>query len=125
MKRFLFTVCVLIAIAGPSGAQTQTAAEIRQAAQQQLTQSRANSTQYSSVLADLNARNSSNTYAVTFQLLRSEITRLEASIDSEQTRIRNSLDGGNRVSPEMFNRVQRLIDRHGARLADLEAFVAQ
>ncbi|MCL2192527.1 MAG: hypothetical protein FWB78_03920 [Treponema sp.] len=125
MKRVLLAVGVFFVVGVVAHAQILSSAEIRQNAQQQLNQSRTNSTQFEEILADLTARNMSNTDAVAFSQLRSEIERLEASITTEQARIRNALDSGTRVSPEMFNRVQRLMDRHAARLAELEAFIAQ
>jgi len=125
MKRVLLAIVVLLAAGVAVYAQTPTSAETRQNAQAHLNQSRSNSAQFEQTLADLYARNSGNTDSAVFNQLRMEIDRLEASITTEQNRIRVALDNGNRVNPEMFNRVQRLIDRHGARLAELEAFIAQ
>jgi len=125
MKRVLLAVGVFFVVGVVAHAQLLTSAEIRQNAQQYLGQARTNATQFGDVQADLYARNASNVDAVAFTQLRAEIDRLEASINTEQTRIRNALDSGTRVSPEMFNRVQRLMDRHAARLVELESFIAQ
>jgi len=124
MKRVLLVVGILFVVGVVSHAQLLTSAEIRQNAQAQLAQSRSNSTQFEQTLADLQTRNASNSDSAAFNQLRAEIERLEASINLEQGRIRSALDSGTRVSPELFNRVQRLMDRHAARMAELEAFIA-
>ena len=125
MKRVFLAVSVFFVISVVAHAQVLTSAETRQNAQERLNQGRSSATQFEETLADLNARNAGNTDSATFNQLRSDIDRLEASINTEQTRIRNALDSGTRVSPELFNRVQRLMDRHAALLAQLEAFIAQ
>jgi len=124
MKRVLLAVGVFFVVGVAAHAQLLTSAEIRQNAQAQLNQSRSNSAQFAEVQADLGDRNASNTDMAAFNQLRTEIERLEASINTEQARIRNALDNGTRVSPELFSRVERLMDRHAARLAELEAFIA-
>jgi len=125
MKRVLLTVAVLLVTGAVVYAQTLSSAEVRQNAQTRLNEGRSNSTQFEQVLAELYTRNAGNVDSATFNQMRAEIERLEASINTEQARIRTALDNGSRVSPEMFNRVQRLMDRHSARLAELEAFIAQ
>jgi DNA anti-recombination protein RmuC len=102
----------------PSSSQT------RQTAQQYLSQARTNSTQFESILADLTARNTSNRDLENFNRLRADIDRLEASINIEQSRLNTNLASGRRVDPEMLNRIQRLIDQHKAKLAELEAFIS-
>jgi len=124
MKRVLLAVGIIFVVGVMSHAQQLTSAEIRQNAQAQLSQSQSNSAQFEQTLAELQTRNASNSDAAAFNQLRAEIERLEASISMEQGRIRNALDGGTRVSPELFNRVQRLMERHAARMAELEAFIA-
>ncbi|MCL2600686.1 MAG: aminoglycoside 6-adenylyltransferase [Treponema sp.] len=123
MKRVLLAVAIIL-VAG-AAVYAQTSAEVRQNAQTQLNQGRTNSTQFEQSLADLAARNAGNSDSAAFNQLRSEIERLESSIATEQNRIRSALDNGSRVNPEMFNRVQRLMDRHSAKLAELEAFIAR
>jgi len=125
MKRVILAVGVFFVVGVVAHAQILTSAEVRQNAQQRLGEARTNASQFEETQADLYARNASNVDAVAFNQLRAEIDRLEASINTEQARIRNALDSGTRVSPELFNRVQRLMDRHAARMAELEAFIAQ
>ena len=50
---------------------------------------------------------------------------LENQINDEQTRLNASLDRNIRVSRETFDRIQRLIDQHKAKLAELEAFTSR
>jgi len=121
MKLVLLTTAVFFAGAVAAFAQQS---QIRQEAQQSLSQSRSNATQFEATLNDLQARNASNVDAAYYNQLRAEINRLEAAIETEQARIRASLDAGTRVGPEMFNRVQRLIEMHAERLAELQEFVS-
>jgi len=125
MRRVFLAISVFFVVSVVAHAQVLSSAETRQNAQERLNQGRSSATQFEETLADLNARNAGNTDSATFNQLRSDIDRLEVSINTEQTRIRNALDSGTRVSPELFNRVQRLMDRHAGMLAQLEAFIAQ
>ena len=126
MKRIsLFTIILLmvsLAVFAQQAGGPPQSAEVKQNAQQTLTQGRTNSSQFESTLADLRARNTSNLDADTYNRLRNEIEQLEFQINVEQTRIRSRLDRGTKVNPAMFDRVQRLIDQHKAKLAELEKF---
>jgi hypothetical protein len=113
----MVSVAVFAQQAGPPQS-----AETKQSAQQTLTQGRTNSTQFESTLADLKSRNTSNLDADTYNRLKNELDLLESQINVEQTRIRTRLDRGTKVNPAMFDRVQRLIDQHKAKLAELEKF---
>jgi uncharacterized protein involved in exopolysaccharide biosynthesis len=106
-----------------AGGPPQTA-ETMQSAQQTLSQGRTNSTQFETTLTDLKARNTSNFNADAYTRLKNEIDQLEFQINTEQTRIRTRLDKGTKVNPAMFDRVQRLIDQHKSKLAELESFTA-
>ena len=128
MKKTLLVIIILL-LAGitlyaqQAGGPPQTA-ETKQSAQQLSTQAKTNSSQFEATLADLNARNVSNKDAETYNRLKSEIDRLESLINTEQTKIRATLDSGRKLSPEFFNRLQRLIDRHKAKVTELDAFIA-
>ena len=133
MKRILLAAIILFVAgitvhaqqtASQGGATRPTSSQIKQNAQQLTTQSKTNSSQFESTQADLNARNTSNSDAATFARLTREIERLETLISEEQTKIRTSLDNGSRLAPELFSRVQRLIDQHKAKIAELDAFIA-
>ena len=130
MKRFLLVIVVFllvgaIAFAQAGGASPPTSAQTTQSAQQLLTEGRSNSSQYEATLAQLIADNTSNDDANSFTRLRMEINRLETSINSEQNRIAGILNGGNKVSPELLARVERLMNQHRTKLAELEAFVSR
>ena len=99
-------------------------AQTKQTAQQSLSQGRTNSSQFESGLNDLKARNQSNMDLDNYNRIKSEIDQLEAQINTEQTRIGNTLDRGAKVSPALLERVQRLIDQHKAKLAELEGFAS-
>ena len=126
MKRISLIAIMLLVIsmavfAQSAGGPPQTA-EVMQNAQQTLSQGRTNSSQFESTLADLKARNTSNLDADTYNRLKNEIEQLEFQINVEQTRIRSRLDRGTKVNLAMFDRVQRLIDQHKAKLTELERF---
>ena len=127
MKRIsLITIILLVisvaAFAQQAGGGPPQTAETKQSAQQTLSQGKTNSSQFESTLADLQARNTSNLNADTYNRLKSEIEQLEFQINMEQTKIRARLDRGTKVNPAIFDRVQRLIDQHKAKLAELETF---
>ena len=128
MKQILLTIVVLLlagtmVYAQQAGGPPQSA-ETRQSAQQTVTQSRTNSSQFVAALADLNARNTSNIDAAYYNQLKADIDKLEAAITSEEGKIRASLDRGSKVGPQLFERIQRLIDQHKAKTDELDAFTS-
>jgi hypothetical protein len=126
MKRFLLVNVLLLAacitVFAQRAGDRPTSSQTKEEATRLLNQSRTNASQFESTFADLNARNSSNNDAVTYNQLKADIERLESAINTEQGRIRASLDAGARVSPELFQRVQRLMNQHKQKMAELEAF---
>lgn len=129
MKRsFLITVLLLLtsfavfaqqaATANPSSSQT------KQNAQQYLNQAKSNSQQYESALQDLKARNMSNKDSYTFNRLKSDIDKLETSINTEQKSIGAILDRGTKVTTEVMDRIERMIGQHKAKVNELETFVS-
>jgi hypothetical protein len=119
----LFT-CIMVYAQQAQGGSPPSSSQTRQTSQQYLSQARSNSTQFESMLADLTARNAGNRDMETFNRIKAEIDRLEASINIEESRMRTNLDNGRKVDPEMLNRIQRLIDQHKAKLAELESFIS-
>ena len=129
MKQFFLTLVVLILVgttvyAQQTGSQP-TSAETRQNAQQSLSQSRTNSSQFESTLADLKARNTSNRDAIYYNQLMAEIERLENQINTEEGKARLSLDRGVKVDAALINRIEQLINQHKAKTDELEAFTSQ
>ena len=125
MKRILWTAAVFFVVNVMVHAQVQTSAEIKQSAQQLLSQTQTTHTQFATTQADLNARNKSNIDAAAYLRLRTEIARLESWINREQTSIGGSLDSGNLVSAELLDRVQRFIDQHTTAMSELQSFISQ
>jgi len=128
VKRISLITIILLVIsmavfAQQAGGPPQTA-ETMSSAQQTLSQGKTNSAQFDSTLNDLKTRNTSNLNADTYNRLKNEIDQLEFQINVEQTRIRSRLDRGTKVNPAMFDRVQRLIDQHKSKLAELERFTS-
>ena len=128
MKRISLITTILLVIsmavfAQQAGGPPQTA-ETMQSAQQTLTQGRTNSSQFEQTLDDLKTRNTSNLNADTYNRLKGEIEQLEFQINVEQTRIRSRLDKGTKVNPALFDRVERLIEQHKAKLSELERFTS-
>ena len=99
-----------------------TSDQTKASAKQYLEQANSNASQFESVQANLNARNVGNDDERNFNLLKAEIERLEASIVSEQNKISATLEKGIKVSKEALDNVQRLIDKHKDKLAELQAF---
>jgi peptidoglycan hydrolase CwlO-like protein len=129
MKRILLISVVIFIMAGTMAfaQQTQqnpTSAQTRQSAQQYLTQSKSNNSDFQSTLDDLKARNGSNRDASAFARLKSEIDRIEVTINSEEKSIRASLDKGTKVNSEVMNRYENFINQHSAKVAELESFVS-
>ena len=129
MKR-IFLVIVILLLAGTTVfAQTrrefQSSAQVTQNAQQLLTQGRASLSEYESVLAQLIAANRGNADAETFYRIRAEMERIESLIKQEEERITAATQSGSRVSNEIINRIERLIEQHRRNLAELEAFIAR
>jgi hypothetical protein len=128
MKRFLLVnillaVCITV-FAQQAGTARPTSAQTREAASRLLDQTRTNASQYESTQADLTARNTGNNDAVVFNQLKADIERLESTITTEQGRISASLDAGARVSPELLQRIERLMSQHRQKMAQLEAFAS-
>jgi len=91
MKRtILVTIMLLfaglIAFAQQTGT-AQSSAQIKQNAQQTLTQAKSNSSQFESTMDTLNALNGGNIDAGLYEKLKAEIDRLEADIKNEQTQM--------------------------------------
>jgi len=130
MKRFLL-MCVFLLAAGimvfaqqTGGSSRPSTAEIKTNATQYLNQGKSNSAQYDTMQANLNARNTSNKNAFAFNQLKGEIDKLESSITEEQNKVSTSLERGMKINEESLNKIQRLIDQHKAKLAELEAFAS-
>ena len=129
MKRILLVIVILLLAGAMVFAQTQrefqSSAQITQSAQQLLTQGRSSLTEYESTLAQLIAANRGNADAETFYRIRAEMERIEKLIKQEEERITATTQGGSRVSQEIMNRIERLIEQHRRNLAELEAFIAR
>jgi len=130
MKRIFMVVILLatsIAVFAQQAANTQrtsrpTSEQTKDAAKQYLQQGQAQATQFDAVQASLNARNVGNDDARNFNQIKAEIERLEASIVAEQNKISATLEKGIKVSRETLDNVQRLLDKHKEKLAELQAF---
>ena len=130
MKRFLLASVILLmtgiaVFAQQAGAANRpTSSEVKTNATQYLNEGKSNASQFDTVQGNLNERNASNKDAFTFNQLKDEISKLESSITEEQNKLSASLDRGMKINEESFSRVQRLIDQHKAKLAELEAFTS-
>ena len=128
MKKILL-VTVIFLVAGTiayaqQSQQLPSSAEVKQDAQQYLNQARANTDEIEGILANLRARNSGNRDIDVFNRLKAEIEHLESRIKEEEVRIGARLDQGINVSSDMLNRIERMINQHKAKQAELEAFIA-
>ena len=128
MKR-IFVVVILLAtsmavFAQQTRSSRPTSEQTKDNAKQFLDQGKTNATQFDSVQSNLNTRNTANDDTRNFNQLRTEIERLEASIVAEQNKISTTLEKGLKVSRETLDNVQRLIDKHKEKLAELEKFTS-
>ena len=133
MKRILFITAVLLITgtiiyaqqqAQQGGSTIPTSNQTKQNAQQYLDQAKSNNSEFLSMLDDLKARNGSNKDSYTFNRLKSEIERIEATITSEEKSIKASLDRGTKVNTEVMDRIENFINQHSAKLQELEEFVS-
>ena len=129
MKRILLVAVVLLMVgtvvsAQQGGAEPPTSSQTKQSAQQFLNQVKTNHKEYEDTLEDLKARNGSNKDAYTFNRLKGEIERIEATINSEQKAIRSSLDRGTKVNTEVMGRIENFIIQHKEKMDELDAFVS-
>ena len=131
MKRTLL-ITIMLFFAGlvlyaqqAGGSSQQSSAQIKQTAQQSLTQGKTNFSQFQSTLESLKAQNTSNDDAATYRRLMEQIAQLEIRIKKEQTFMQAKLDQGSKLSSAVVNQIQRLIDQYEAALADLEKFIAK
>jgi len=131
MKRTLLVTimllfAVLVVYAQQAGGSSQpSSAQIKQTAQQSLTQGKTNSSQFEATLDSLKAQNTSNNDAATYKRLKDQIDQLEARINKEQSEMQAKLDQGSKVSSAIVDQIQRLIDRHKVALAEMEKFIAR
>jgi len=125
MKRIFLVVILLatgMAVFAQSRSTRPTSEQTRDNAKQFLEQGKTNATQFDTVQASLNTRNTANDDTRNFNQLRTEIERLEASIVAEQNKISATLEKGLKVGSETLDNVQRLIEKHKQKLAELEKF---
>jgi len=131
MKRtFLITIMLFFAVLAVYAQQTggssqQSSAQVKQTAQQTLTQGKTNFTQFQSTLDSLKAQNEGNDDAATYRRLKAQIDELEARINKEQAQMQSRLNQGSKLSSSVVNQIQRLIDQYEAALAELEKFIAK
>jgi len=131
MKRILLATIMLlfaglIVYAQQAGGSSQpSSAQIKQNAQQTLTQGKTNSSQFESTMSALIALNTGNNDAAVYNRLKEQIDQLETRIKKEQTQMQSRLDQGVKVSSVVIDQIQRLIDQHKAKLTEMERFIAK
>jgi uncharacterized protein HemX len=129
MKRIFLVVILLTAgiavFAQQANTRTTnrpTSQQTKDSAKQYLETAKASATKYDATQSDLNARNVSNDDERHFNQLKAELERLEAAIVAEQNKISSTLEKGIKVSRETLDNVQRMLDQHKQKVAELEAF---
>jgi len=131
MKRILLVTIMLlfaglIVYAQQAGGSSQpSSAQIKQTAQQTLSQGKTNASQFESTLDSLKAQNTSNNDAAIYNRLKEQIAQLETQIKKEQTMMQSRLDQGVKVSSIVVDQIQRLIDQYNGKLAELERFTTK
>jgi len=99
--------------------------QTRENMKQYLEQGKSKASQFDSTQAELNARNAGNDDERRFNQLKTEIERLEALIKAEQHSISNTLEKGLKVSRDTLDNVQRMLDKHNEKLAELETITSR
>jgi hypothetical protein len=102
-----------------------TSQQTKDSAKQYLEQVKSSATKYDTVQTDLNTRNVSNDDERHYNQLKAEIERLEAAIVAEQNKISTTLEKGVKVSRETLDNVQRMLDKHKEKVAELETFTSK
>jgi len=120
----LFFAVLVVYAQQAGGSSAQSSAQVKQTAQQTLTQGKTNYSQFQSTLDSLKTQNSGNDDAATYRRLKEQIDQLEARINKEQSLMQAKLDQGNKLSSTVVNQIQRLIDQYEAALAELEKFIS-
>jgi len=129
MKRTLLITIMLffaglVVYAQQASGNAQSSAQVKQTAQQSLTQGKTNYSQFQATLDSLKTQNEGNDDAATYRRLMDQIGQLEARIKKEQAFMQTKLDQGSKLSSSVVNQIQRLIDQYEAALADLEKFIS-
>jgi hypothetical protein len=130
MKRFFMVILFVGSIVTVYAQQSTsgnsslpTSAQTKQTAQQTVSQAKSNSSQFESNQAALNASNASNRDSATYNRIKGEIDRLETLINVDQAKMKAALDSNSEVSHDLFQRIDRLIDEHKKKIAEMEAFI--
>jgi len=129
MKRILL-VAVVFLLAGvlfaqqTGGGSLPSSSQVKDTARQFSSQAKTNSSQFQSTLAELTARNTGNKDLETFNRLKAEIEHLESRINTEEGRVRGSLEKGQRLTNTSLERIDSLIQLHQAKVAELDAFIS-
>ena len=97
----------------------------KQDMQNYLNKAKDNTSQYDSKLQDLKSKNNSGGDIHTFIRLKDEIDRLESRIQTEINNITATHDRGNTVSSQIMDNLERMIDQHKQKVAELDALVAR
>ncbi|MCL2319843.1 MAG: hypothetical protein FWC45_07140 [Treponema sp.] len=123
MKRILMAFVILVA-AGTIAYAQQAATPTKQDMQQYLNQAKQNASQFDKMLADLKSRNNLGGDLNTYLRLKSEIDGLETRIKSEQASITARHNNGDRVGAEVMNSLERMVNQHKAKVAELEKLLS-
>jgi len=121
----LFFAALVVYAQQTGGSSQQSSAQVKQTAQQTLTQGKTNFSQFQSTLDSLKAQNTGNDDAATYRRLKAQIEELEARINKEQAQMQSKLNQGSKLSSSVVNQIQRLIDQYEAALAELEKFITK
>ena len=100
-----------------------TTEEVRQQARQFRDQVARNQTEFEEDLDYIRERNLGNNDAADFVRLRNEITRMEGMINTEYDNILARLNRGIRVSFDIIDRFERMVEMHREMLETLDGFI--
>ena len=122
MKRILIAVVILL-VAGTIVCAQQAGTTTKEDKQKYLDQAKKNSSEFESTLEELIANNSRSGDEYKYNQLKSEIDQLDSKIRSESASIKARHDSGNRVSTGIMDGLEKNVNQHKDKVAELGALV--
>ena len=127
MKRILLTIVVLLIASTMVYAQQRNSQNQTQASNERqkfLDEAKSNNSEFQDNLANLKDRNGHSGSTYTFNRLKSEIVRLENTINSETKSINTRLEKDTRVNSEVITRLEKYVNQHTTKVEELDELLS-
>ena len=119
MKKILLAIVILL-IAGTMVFAQQRNSQNQDEQKKFLDQAKSNNSEYQDYIADLRDRNGNSGGAYKYARLKGEIERLEGRINSETKSANSKLEKGSRVSTEVLDQLENIINQHTKKVEEME-----